>query len=437
MNGAPWFVAAGIILIVIALTSSLLRRMPLSTPIICLMIGIILGPAGVGLLKLDFVRDATLIERLTEVAVIVSLFTAGLQLRLPLNHVEWRIALRLATLAMALTVALIATMGVFTLGLSVGVSIILGAILAPTDPVLASDVQVKKSTDSDRLRFVLTGEAGFNDGTAFPFVMLGLGILGLHDIGSSGWRWWTIDVLWAVSAGLVSGAALGTTIGKVVLYLRQHHREAVGLDNFLAVGLIALSYGIALYGAAYGFLAVFAAGVALRRVERTAPSPPPSDFIRASAGAIEVNQLATAQETAPAYMAEAVLNFNVHLERFAEVVLVIVVGAMLSFEPLTPRLVCLVIVLLFVFRPLAVYVSLMGIRLSRLERGLIAWFGIRGIGSIYYLSFAIEHGLLASHTEDLVNITLATVATSILVHGICATPLMDYYGRKSGIRHDG
>ena len=431
MTLAPWLIAAGTILIAIALSSSLLRRMPLSTAIVCLLMGLGLGPAGTKLLQLDVIQDATLLERITEVAVIISLFTAGLQLRLPLDRVEWRISLRLAALAMMLTVALITAIGVFALGLPLGVAIILGALLAPTDPVLASDVQLKKSTDSDRLRFVLTAEAGLNDGTAFPFVMLGLGIAGLHEIGSAGWRWWAIDVVWAVSVGLFVGALMGTAVGKIVLYLRQHHREAVGLDNFLAVGLIGLSYGTALYAAAYGFLAVFAAGIALRRVERMAPSSPPSDAIRQSAGSSEASHLATDQKTAPAYMAEAVLNFNAQLERFTEVALVVLIGSMLSLDLLTLRALCFAAVLLFLVRPLAVYISLMGAGLPRLERGLIAWFGIRGVGSIYYLSYAIEHGVSSPASEELVAITLVTVAASILLHGISVTPLMNYYGRMA------
>ena len=431
MNLAPWFIAAGAILIVIALSSSLLQRMPLSSAIVCLLMGLGLGPAGSGLLDLSLTRDATLFEHLTEIAVIVSLFTAGLQLRLPLDRAEWRISVRLATLAMTLTVALIAAIGVFALGLPLGAAIILGALLSPTDPVLASDVQIKNSTDGDRLRFVLTGEAGLNDGTAFPFIMLGLGLLGAHEIGVGGWRWWVVDLFWAVSAGLAIGAALGTLVGKFVLYLRQNHREAVGLDNFLAVGLIALSYGLALFASAYGFLAVFAAGVALRRVERTAHASPPDDAIRISAGSSEASHLATAQETAPAYMAEAVLNFNAQLERFAEVTLVVLVGSMLHVELLTARMTLLVIILLFIVRPLAVYISLLGVPMAPLERRLVAWFGIRGIGSIYYLSYAIAHGLGGSSAEYLVAIALATVAMSIVLHGISVTPLMDYYGRTS------
>jgi NhaP-type Na+/H+ or K+/H+ antiporter len=380
-------------------------------------------------MSLDVVTDADFLEQLTEVAVVVSLFTAGLQLRLPLNRAEWRMALSLATVAMVLTVGLITAFGFFILGLPLGVAVILGAIVAPTDPVLASDVHLKRSTDSDQLRFVLTGEAGLNDGTAFPFVMLGLGIMGAHQIGPLGWRWWAVDVLWAVTAGIAIGAVFGSMVGKIVLYLRQHHREAVGLDNFLAVGLIGLSYGTALYAMSYGFLSVFAAGVALRRVERLAPSSPPDDAIRQAAGSSEASHLATDPKTAPAYMAEAVLNFNVQLERFAEVGMVVAVGSMLSVDLLNLRHFVWIAFLFCVVRPVAVYIGLWSTRLTSLERTLIAWFGIRGIGSLYYLSYAIAHGLDTASAKGLADLTVFTVAASIVAHGASATSLMEYYQR--------
>jgi NhaP-type Na+/H+ or K+/H+ antiporter len=428
MDAAAWYLATGLILIAMALTSSLLSRMPLSASMLCLVVGVVLGPYGVGMLRLDFARNAGLLERLTEVGVIVSLFTAGLQLRLPLMRPEWWASLRLASLGMVITVALITGLGLW-LGLPLGAAIILGAVLAPTDPVLASDVQVKDAMDSEPLRFVLTGEAGLNDGTAFPFVMLGLGLLGLHEIGDAAWRWWSVDLVWAVVAGLAIGAAAGTAIGKLVLYLRAQHREALGLDNFLAVGLIALSYGVSIAVMAYGFLAVFAAGVALRRIERQSGGQTPDESLRELAATGAGSEIATAPHTAPVYMAEAVLQFNSNLERFAEVVLVIVLGALLRVELLSVHLAGLVLVVLLIIRPAAAYFSLIGSNMSPLQRRYIAWFGIRGIGSLYYLSYALGHGLRGPEVETLINITLATVAVSIVAHGVSVTPLMNYYGR--------
>ena len=157
-----------------ALTGTTLKRLPLTTAIIYMTIGFVLGTSVLGVLPVDPMKDSALLERVTEVAVLISLFTAGLKLRTPLREGRWKLPLRLAFGSMTLTVAMIALAGAFLLHLPLGAAILLGAILAPTDPVLASDVQVADPWDRDRLRFALTGEAGLNDGTAFPFVMLGL-----------------------------------------------------------------------------------------------------------------------------------------------------------------------------------------------------------------------------------------------------------------------
>ena len=266
---------------------------------------------------------------MAEVAVLISLFAVGLKLGLPLSNQGWRPPVRLATISMTLTVALIAAIGVMGLGLSLGAAILLGAVLAPTDPVLASDVQVEETNDHDRLRFSLTGKA-LNNGAAFAFVMLGLGLLGLHDLGAQGWRWFAIDVLWATAGGLGIGGALGALIGRLVVYLRSRHQESVGLDEFLALGLIALTYGLAVLGHTYGFLAVFAAGLALRRVKE---QPGEGSHSAARETGLQSRQahaaLATHSEYASAYMMQEVQGFNERLERIAEVAVVLVVGAML------------------------------------------------------------------------------------------------------------
>ncbi|HZI17000.1 MAG TPA: cation:proton antiporter [Pyrinomonadaceae bacterium] len=429
MNFDLLFVVVGVLLIVMALSDALLKRLPLTTSILYLGVGLLLGPFASGMIRLDAVEWSALLERFTEVVVIVSLFTAGLKLRLPFSDEGWRLPLRLALLSMTITVGLVAVAGVYGLGLPVGAAVLLGAVLAPTDPVLASDVQTENPWDMDRLRFSLTGEAGLNDGTAFPFVMLGLGLLGLHEVGEYWWRWLAVDVLWAVAGGVGVGGLLGTCVGRIVLYLRREHKEAVGTDDFLALGLIALSYGAALLIHAYGFLAVFAAGAALRRIERRHTEGAPAREVEKMLTEGEDEEVASHRETAPAYMAQAVLGFNEQLERIGEVAVVVLVGSMLSARYLTAEALWFVPVLLVVIRPVSVWLGLLGSSTTAAQRPLIGWFGIRGIGSIYYLMYAINHGLSPELAHMLTALTLTVVAVSIAVHGISVTPLMSLYNK--------
>ena len=429
MTAAVVYVIIGTLLVVMALSMTVLKRLPLTTSLLYLVVGILLGPFFLGLIQFDPVQEPALLEKVTEVAVVISLFTTGLKLRLPLSDKGWRLPLRLALVSMTITVGLVALIGVVGLNLPLGAAVLLGAIVAPTDPVLASDVQSEHPWDVDSLRFGLTGEAGLNDGTAFPFVMLGLGLLGLHEIGEFGWRWLALDVLWASAGGLGVGGVLGTLVGRLVLYLRGEHKEAVGTDDFLALGLIAFSYGSALLIGAYGFLAVFAAGIALRRIERD-HSEVWADETKDTALTDEADDIATDPKRAPAYMAQAVLQFNEQLERIGEVAIVILVGAMLSARFLSFDALWFVLLLLLVVRPISVCLGLLGSSTSITQRSLIGWFGIRGIGSIYYLAYALSHGLTPELSTSLVGMTLTAVAVSVLVHGTSVTPLMRLYEKQ-------
>jgi sodium/hydrogen antiporter len=428
------YIVVGAVFIVMALSGTVLRRLPLSTSMLYLGAGVLLGPHVLGLVSFDPVAASAALERITEVAVIVSLFGAGLKLRVPLRDPLWRLPVILAFGSMAITVLLIEFVGVFLLGLPPGVGMLLGAVLAPTDPVLASDVQVTGPRDRDRLRFTLTAEAGLNDGSAFPFVMLGLGLLGLHEIGEFGLRWLAIDVVWAIAGGLAVGAVLGTGVGRLILYLRKEHKETVGLDDFLALGLIALAYGVALLAHTYGFLAVFAAGLALRMIEQRAlgEDESPEDVVVQATSAGSEEEIATSPEIAPAYMAQAVLGFTEQLERIGEVVVMLMVGAMLSLEIVPGVALWFVPLLLLVIRPIAAGIGTIGSGTTRLQRAFIGWFGIRGIGSIYYLMYAIEHGLPEDDARLLTGLTLATVVTSVVVHGVSVTPLMQRYSEANG-----
>ncbi|WP_028310144.1 cation:proton antiporter [Derxia gummosa] len=454
MQFALWTAIVGGLLVFMALAGSVLARLPLTGSMVYVAVGVAVSPAWLHLSALRPVESAHLLEHLTETVVLVSLFTAGLKLSAGLQDRRWLLPLRLASLSMVVTVLLIVTAGVLLLHLPVGAAVLLAGILAPTDPVLASDVQLAEPGDRDRLRFALTGEGGLNDGAAFPVVMLGLGLLGMRDIGAFGWRWLLVDVLWAVSAGLAVGALFGSLIGRLVLYLRLRHREATGLDDFLALGLVGLSYGVAVLIDAYGFLAVFAAGVALRRTEQrgsarsaandandaTAPDGPAMtgaspDYLPAAARpATPSSDLSPATDPrhAPAFMAHAVLSFNEQIERIGEVAAVIVAGALLWAIDWRRVDWWFVALLLLVVRPVAVAVGLGGARASGLQRCLIGWFGIRGIGSLYYLNYAITHGLGADLAATIAAVTLAAVVASIVAHGISVTPLMRLYSRRPG-----
>ena len=422
-----WYFVIGALLVAIALVSSILRRLPLTPTMLYLGMGVALGPLGAGVAFIDPFEGARLLERLTELAVIVSLFTAGLKLRVPLGDKDWDVPLRLASVSMLFTVALVALVAKFALGLPLGAAVLLGAILAPTDPVLASDVQLESAADRDKLRFSITGEAGLNDGTAFPFAMLGLGLLGLYEIGAIGWRWMTVDVLWSVAGGLGIGTLLGGLVARAVVYLRRKHKQGFGRDEFLALGLIAVSYGAAVLTHSSGFLAVFAAGLALRSVERHYTGPTPAKELPVLVPAAKIHQVATHHKRAPAHMAEAVLAFNEQFERILEVALVLVVGLMLAPDFLRLSDLWFVPILLFVIRPVAVCLGLIGIRAEAKQLAFMSWFGIRGIGSLYYLMFAISRGVPEGAARQLISITLWTIAASVILHGISVSPLMGWY----------
>ncbi len=430
MSVPYWSLFAGILLITMVLAGTLLARLPLSSAMIYLAVGFVLGPEGLRLITPDPTRFADVLEVVAEVAVLISLFSVGLRMGAPLTDRRWMLPLRLAFVSMALTVGLIAAVGVWGLGMSLGAAVLLGAILAPTDPVLASGVQAEPGVDPDRLRFSLAGEGGLNDGTAFPFVMLGLGLLGLHELGAGGWRWWAVDLLWATVGGLAIGAAMGALIGNLVVYLRAHHKEAVGLDEFLSLGLVAVTYGVALLCLTSGFLAVFAAGLALQRVRERPRAGSESADTASGSGLPGDGAPAAHAHQASAAMTLAVQGFNEQLEKLAELAIVLLVGAMLSYAVVSIDLWWFIALLFLVLRPLAVATGTLGEPMTARQRSMISWFGIRGIGSLFYLLFAIRHGVTGPLAQQLITFTLVTVAASIVLHGVSVRPLMRQYMRR-------
>jgi sodium/hydrogen antiporter len=420
-----WYLLVGAFLIAMTLIGTLVDRLPVTPAVIYLFAGAMLGPWALDILRIDLFDDSLLVERLTEAAVVLSLFGAGLKLRMPVRDPGWWIPLRLAFGAMVLTVGAIALLGWAALGLSLGAAIVLGAILAPTDPVLASEVQVRHAWDNDGLRRNLTAEAGLNDGTALPLMHLGLGILGLQSLGAFGLRWLTVDVLWGVVGGLAIGAAVATLAGTAVLFIRRRYAHAVGLDDFLAIGIVAVAYGAALAAHTLGFLAAFAAGVAVRRIEHRAMGDDPHPDARNPDEAADAHS-----EKAPAFMANALLEHNEQFGRLAELALVVVAGALLATVDVPLSALWVIPVVFLIIRPATVVAVLVGTGRPPIERGLIAWFGIRGIGSLNYLAYSVHHGFVGGEAETVAGIALACVAASIIVHGVSVNPLLALYRRR-------
>ncbi|WP_420477308.1 cation:proton antiporter [Noviherbaspirillum sp. ST9] len=412
------------------LLGSIWHRLPLSPAMLYLPIGFALGPSGAGLVTLNPHENAATLTLLTEVALLISLFTVGLKLRVPLSDRIWRLPLRLGVLGMLVTSAMVAAIGVTVLGLPLGVAVLLGAVLSPTDPVLASDVQIHDVGDRDRLRFSLSGEGGLNDGTAYPVVMIGLFLLGVEEAKEYGSPMAPLLALWGILAGFGSGFLLARGVVRLALHLRQHYHKALGMEEFLTLGLIAASYGVAHVVHGVGFIAVFAAGVAMRRIEHeTSGTKPPAEVI----GAVPTGEeptVATHPAKAPAYMAETILGFNQQLEHIAEFVMVLLLGIMLSETGFSGEGVLVAVLLFLLVRPVAVFASLVGERAGKTQRLLMGWFGIRGIGSLYYLMFALQYEWPMDMKERVMSLVLTAVAISVLLHGISATPLMAHYHKR-------
>jgi NhaP-type Na+/H+ or K+/H+ antiporter len=212
--------------------------------------------------------------------------------------------------------------------------------------------------------------------------------------------------------GLGIGFAVGDGVARGVRWLRARREDAVVLDEFLLLGVIAVSYGAAVACGALGFLAVFAAGIALRR----------ADDIHAGS-----RQVADKPPLTP-----SMLNVNEQLERIVEVAIVLLVGAMISTGYWSTEGLLLAALLILVIRPVAVWLGLIGDPAARAPRRLLAWFGIRGIGSVYYAVYVASHDIRYSTAVDLISCVFTVIAASIIVHGISAAPLMDLYQRRRG-----
>ncbi|GJD51271.1 K(+)/H(+) antiporter NhaP2 [Methylobacterium crusticola] len=399
----------GVMVLLTAWLPMVLRALPLSLPIFC--VGI-----GAGLSAIPALGDLTphpgshlkLIEHATEAVVVISLMGAGLKIDRMIGWKRWAVTWRLLGIGMPLTILALTALGSALLGLGAAAALLLASSLAPTDPVLASDVQVGHPAESheDEPRFALTSEAGLNDGLAFPFVNLAVAMAGTGGLAGLSWsHWFAVDVVWKIVVGAVLGAVIGRGLGWLTFHLPNLSKLSRTGDGFVALGVTCVAYGSVQAVDGYGFIGVFAAALALRSSSRG------HDYHR------------------------KMHDYAEELERLLMMVLLVGFGAVLVggglLAAVTWPAAAFALLALLVVRPLSGWISLLGSARHRDERAVVSFFGIRGLGTVYYLSFATGHA--AFERTDLLWATAGlTVLVSILMHGVTVTPILGALDRKMG-----
>ena len=412
-DAVSFFESYNIFLLIIGvavMSASVLPRLlsdyPLSMPMILLSIGFFIFLLPFKFTMPDPELHGTYFEKLTELAVITSIMGAGLKISRRPSFKNWMITWRLLGITMVLTIAAATFMGWWFASFVPATAFLLGAVIAPTDPVLASEIEVEGPGENEEsraetrgeLKFALTSEAGLNDGLAFPFTNLAIA-MAMVGTDPSLWieSWLLVNVLYELVVGIAVGVGLGYVLARIILNLPAKSEFAK-----IIVGMGSLSATLIIYGfteilGGYGFIAVFCGAIMMRQYE------PDHEHHVALHALIEKTQL----------VLTAVLLIGLGAA---------ISGGILQYLDLT--LVLIAIALVLVMRPLCGMIGLIGYnRISWKERAAIAFLGIRGFGSIYYLAYAVNHEDFEG-SERLWSLVVLVVIISIFVHGMTASPIL-------------
>jgi NhaP-type Na+/H+ or K+/H+ antiporter len=400
---AALFAAIGLATLAAALLPRILGRAPISMPMVFLAAGVLAFTLLPGLPDPSPLAHEAVVLHLTEICVVVSLMGAGLAVNRPLGWRTWSSTWRLLAVTMPLSMLAVGVLGWGVLGLGAASAMLLAAALAPTDPVLATEVQVSEPVDEpdaadDEARFALTSEAGLNDGLAFPFTYAAIAV-SLSGPALDRWfgHWLLVDVGWRLAVGVLVGAAVGWLLGRLFF---SSVAERLGLteqaEGFVALAATFLAYGAAELAEGYGFVAVFVCACAIRQQERE-------------------------------HGYHRVLHkFVEQIERLLTVAVVVLLGGAVArglLDTVGWAEVALAALVLLVIRPVAGWIGLTPGKSGRRERAVIAFFGVRGVGSLFYVAYALQHGDFAGQ-ERLWSVVGLVVVSSIVLHGVTATPAM-------------
>ncbi|MAP55694.1 cation:proton antiporter [Altibacter sp.] len=342
----------------------------------------------------------------TEIIVIISLMTAGLKIGTHYKWSEWKRPLSLIFITMPLFMVSVFAISFYFLGLNGPVSLLLAAVLAPTDPVLASEMQLKEQQhEHDKetgMQFTLTAEAGINDGLAFPFVFLAILWSKSNSFGEIDWAHFiNFYLIYKILGGLLLGALIGYVYSSIIALHKKENRKYI-LNGFIAVALTFFSYGAAELLNTYGFMCVFATGVFVQHHRPKDKSKATKDFM---------------------------VPFIEEIEKLLVVLWTIFFGGalcsgILNYTNYEGIVFSLVIVL--ILRPILGYLAMIIMPYSNAKRWAIGFFGIKGIGSVFYLSYGLLHGFFEGYT-DLYGIVSYVILFSIIIHGLTSLRVLDYF----------
>lgn len=395
----------GVAFLVGAFFPILPHNLSISLPMIQMTVGGLVGYFFYQLPPINPLQYGVIIEKVTELVVLISLVGCGIKLDSPLNWKTWQPTLRLLMIVMPVGILVMALMGHYIFGLSIAAAILLGAVLAPTDPVLAASIQVGPPNSNGRedvTRFSLTSEAGLNDGLAFPFVYLAIAIASaFNEHQQFSWQdwlhWLGYDVFWRIIAGVGVGYFVGKSLAKWLF--KKEYPDSVE-QGYMSVALMLLAYSVTEFIHGYGFIAVFIAALTFRRSERE------HDYH------------------------EGLHDFAEQVEGLLMSLVMIFLGLLLgqalaSDISVSWQVVVVCLTFLFLVRPIVGYFSLSNLSMSRNERWVTASLGIRGIGTFYYIAFAANQGVFTNAEAMSIWVICAVmVVMSVFIHGMTANKLL-------------
>lgn len=398
------FLLASVVLMILIVAPRVKSKKYITSPIFFLLLGIALFLLPFPWKLPELTNEPVILKRITEFGVIVALVSAGLKINDPFSWKTWSSSARLLLITMPLTIAVTAFLGWWVAGLVPASAILLGAVLAPTDPVLANDVQTTDpgTPDASSVRLTLTTEAGLNDGLAFPFTNLAIAVAVL-GLAPSEWfvDWLLIDVCYKIIIGGIVGVVCGKLLGSLLFKIPDKENLKIA-DDVFAIALVLFPYAAAELVSSYGFIAVFVSACIFHQ------NRPEHEYQK------------------------KVHRFSVTMEGLLEGILMLIIGGYLVFgvlKPLTIPMIAVSVAIIFLVRPISGLIAFTGSDLPKHKKWVVSFFGIRGIGSMYYLSYGIYMADFPQ-SDELWAITIFIVAVSVFVHGVSAKPVMERFAKN-------